>query len=296
MSDEIVVSILLVCYNAKRYLEGCLNSVREKVTVPYEVILLDNASVDGTADFVQDQFSWVRLLRSDENLGFTKGNNFVERHARGKYYLLLNPDTVLLSDITPALQLLEQDRTIGIVGGQALRGTGETGISTGWFPTALRLWRVKNLWMQPTVPYGSPESAAYKVEWLEGAFLMTRAENWRALGGLDEYYFLGIDDIDFCRATSDRGLAVVQCAKVRYTHFGGYTPSRAKFVYAGFRHYHKKFSSPAHRLLAELVLRVGLWLRIAIFGVWYGLTRNQTIGERWRSCVETNKVWPQMAP
>ena len=113
------------------------------------------------------------------------------------------------------------------------------------------------------------ESAAYKVEWLEGAFLMTRAENWRALGGLDEYYFLGIDDIDFCRATSDRGLAVVQCAKVRYIHFGGYTPSRAKFVYAGFRHYYKKFSSPAHRLLAELVLRVGLWLRIAIFGVWY---------------------------
>ena len=296
MSNEITVSILLVCYNAKRYIEGCLNSVREKVTVPYEVILLDNASVDGTADFVRDQFSWVRLLRSDENLGFTKGNNFVARHARGKYYLLLNPDTVLLSDITPALHLLEQDRTIGIVGGQVLRGTGETGMGTGWFPTALRLCRVKNLWMQPTVPYGSPEFSAYKVEWLEGAFLMTRAENWRTLGGLDEYYFLGIDDIDFCRSTSDRGLAVVQCAKVRYIHFGGYTPSRAKFVYAGFRHYHKKFSSPAHRLLAELVLRVGLWLRIGLFGVWYGLTRNQIVGERWRSCVETNKVWPQMAP
>ena len=197
MSDETVVSILLVCYNAKRYLEGCLNSVREKVTVPYEVILLDNASVDGTADFVQDQFSWVRLLRSDENLGFTKGNNFVERYARGKYYLLLNPDTVLLSDITPAIRLLEQDRTIGIVGGEALRGTGETGITTGWFPRAILLWRVKNLWMQPNVPYGAPESAAYKVEWLEGAFLMTRAENWRALGGLDEYHFLGLTILIF---------------------------------------------------------------------------------------------------
>src|SRR5208282_3322704 len=147
MSNETTISVLIVCYNAKHFLQDCLNSIRDRVTVPYEVILLDNASADGTADFVRTEFSWVRLLRSEENLGFIKGNNFAARYARGKYYLLLNSDTVLLSD----------------------------------FPRAMLLWKFGWLWSDPQKrPYGEPSLKAFQVDWVEGSFLLTPAENWRA--------------------------------------------------------------------------------------------------------------------
>ncbi len=290
------LSILMVNYNARRFLDGCLKSIQGRVTCPCEVVFVDNASTDGSADYVQEHYPWVKLVRSEKNLGFTGGTNLAGQHARGDYFLLLNPDTILETDIAPALKLLQEDRSVGIVGGQAQRQDGSIVISTGWYPHALRLLRVKNVWMTPTIPYGAPGSGSFRVEWLEGAFMMTSAENWRALGGLDEYYFLGIDDIDFCRAAAERGLEVVQCTDVRYTHFGGYNPSRAKYVYAGFRHYHRKFSTPAHRFLAELVMRTGLLLRIVFWGTYYGITRNQGAGAKWRGFVDTYKSWEEMAP
>lgn len=291
-----LVSILMVGYNCKRFLDGCLGSIRERVTCSYEVILVDNASLDGSADYVEQHYPWVKLIRSERNLGFARGTNLAAKDAQGKYYLLLNVDTVLLTDIRPALSLLEHDSGIGIVGAQVFRGDGKLGVSTGWFPTAWRVWRVKNLWMIPRVRHGVPQTLVYKAEWVEGAFLMTTAENWRALSGLDEYYFLCADDMDFCRASLNRGLAAVQCPKIRYIHFGGHSPSRSKYLYAGFRHYHKKFSSPFHRFLVNAILRLGLLVRVIVFGACYGATKNQAVGDKWRGFMEAYTWWSHMAP
>jgi hypothetical protein len=286
----------MVGYNCRRFLDGCLDSIRDRVTCSYEVILVDNASSDGSADYVEQRYPWVKLVRSDTNLGFARGTNLAASSANGKYFLLLNTDTVLLTDVVPALSLLESDATIGIIGAQVFRGNGKPGVSTGRFPTAWRLWRVKNLWMKHCAPYGAPGSGAYRAEWVEGAFLMTTTENWRALGGLDEYYFLCADDMDFCRATLNRGLVAVQCPEIRYVHFGGHGPSRAKYFYAGIRHYHRRFSSPAHRLLASCILRLGLLVRVTVFGAWYAAAENQTVGSKWRGFLEAYRSWTHTAP
>jgi GT2 family glycosyltransferase len=289
-----MVSILLVCYNAKHFLPDCLNSIRDRVTVPYEVILLDNASVDGTADVVRTEFSWVRLLRSEENLGFTKGNNFAARYARGKYYLLLNPDTVLLSDIAPAIRLLESDRRVGIVGAEMYGANHERRSSTGHFPRAMLLWKFGWLWSDPRKrPYGEPSLKAFQVDWVEGSFLLTTADNWRALGGLDESNFFYGDDVEFCRSTADHRLTTVHCTDIKYVHFGGYEASRLAYIYAGFRRYHRKFSSYPEQLLADAILRLGLFVRIGVFGVRYLVTRDKSVGEKFRRCIQVHKSWKQ---
>lgn len=291
---QIELSIIIVSYNARKYLEGCLRSIQEHVSVSHEVILVDNGSQDDTCFLISNQFPWVILIPSKKNLGFTAGNNLGVSKARGKYLLLLNADTVLLSDISPAILLLKNNVQIGIVGGRMFRANGRSGISTGHFPSAFRLWLFKSIWMKPKAGYF--DLPALKADWVEGAFLMTTAENWRALGGLDEYYFLCADDMDFCRATSGRGLAVVQSPNVKYIHFGGHTVGRMTYLYAGFRHYHKKFSGSVERRLAEAVLRLGLVFRIAAFGTCYFVTRSARAGEKWRSFIEVHRTWAQMNP
>ena len=120
-----LVSILILNWNGARYIFDCLESVREKVRGPYEVIVVDNHSSDGSPDRIAQDYPWVKLVRSNDNLGFAKGNNLAARYASGKYLLLLNYDTLLLSDITDAVRVLEADPSIGVVGAQmfALDGT-----------------------------------------------------------------------------------------------------------------------------------------------------------------------------
>ncbi|MFZ0317849.1 MAG: glycosyltransferase family 2 protein [Candidatus Sulfotelmatobacter sp.] len=297
MSESVTVSILLVAFNAQHFLADCLNSIREKVAVPHEVILLDNGSSDGTASFVAQNFPWVRLIVSQENLGFIRGNNFAARQARGKYYLLLNSDTILLSDIMPAVHLLESAAEIGVVGGEMYGAQKQRRPSAGRFPRAWYLWRFASLWVDPRrrPPYGAPDDHAVQVDWVEGSFLMTTAENWRAVGGLDESNFFYGDDIDFCRGTHQRGLLTVQCSNIQYIHFGGFEPSRTGYIYAGFRHYHRKFSGAFERFLADAVLRVGLLARILLYGLRYRISGDAAVGEKFRQFLRVHILWERTA-
>ena len=288
------LSILVMARNARHFLDACLNSVRENVTVAYEVILVDDASTDDTSEFVRARFPWVRLIRSEERLGFIKGNNVAAREARGTYLLLLNSDTVLMSDIAPAVQLLQADSRVGVVGARMYGGHGERRPSTGHFPKPMLLWKFGWLWSTPEKhPFKTALQNTFKVDWVEGSFLMTTMENWRALGGLDESNFFYGDDIEFCRSTANRGLLTAHCADVKYKHFGGYEASRLGYLYAGFRRYHRKFSQYPEQLLADFVLRVGLFFRIAVFGVYYMVTRKSKAKEKFHRCWDVNKRWKE---
>jgi GT2 family glycosyltransferase len=296
MTTDPLLSILMVAYNSKKYLDGCLNAIKESVSCPFEVVLVDNASPEPVLDDLTLRYSWLRIIRSSRNLGFNAGNNLAAKNARGKYILLLNIDTLLLTDVEPAVRLLEADQNIAVVGARACGGSGELRPSAGHFPKARRLWWFRSLWTKPTVSYGPSEWHAFRVDWVEGSFLMTRLENWIEIGGFDENNFLYGNDVDFCRGTADRGLAVVQCTDVRYVHFGGYEMSRARNLYAGFREYHRKFSNPLERLNADVVLWLGLLARISVYGLWYRLTKNDRIGRKLQSFVQVHRDWPRITP
>jgi GT2 family glycosyltransferase len=125
---------------------------------------------------------------------------------------------------------------------------------------------------------------------------MTSAENWAAVGGFEEQSPLYGNDIDFCYTTRERGLAAVQCADTKYIHYGGFGVSRMKYLYAGFRRYHEKFSSRTEQFAANLVLRAGLIARILVYGLWGRMTKNKKIGEKLSQFIEVHRTWAQRVP
>lgn len=281
----------MLSHNDWKFLEGCLQSVAEKVSCPFEVILVDNASEPPVPDDFKRKYSWFRLIRSEVNLGFNAGNNLAAKHALGKYILLLNIDTILLTDIAPTLHLLESNVGVGVVGAESHAPSGRIRPSTGHFPKARRLWLFRSLWAKPKNHHGLAHLHTYKVDWVEGSFLMTTAENWAAIGGFDEQSFLFGNDVDFSKSTVNRGLTVVHCADVKYIHFGGYEVSRMSHLYAGFRRYHQRFSGPMEQLTVEIILRIGLMARILIYGLSFLLTRNKKVGEKYRHFADVLKNW-----
>ena len=291
-----ILSILVLTHNDVKYVEGCLQSIQEWVSCSFEVILVENGTSEPVGDEVPRRYPWLRVIRSDRNLGFNAGNNLLAKNARGKYILLLNIDTVLLTDVVSAVRLLESDLKIGVVGAEAHDISGKLRPSAGHFPKPRRLWLFRSLWTKPRVPHGPADLHAFTVDWIEGSFLMTSLENWMAVGGFDEKNFLFGNDVDFCRSTTERGLAVVHCTDVKYVHFCGYGVKRMGNLYAGFREYHRKFSDPFERRMADFVLRTGLVVRILAYSLWYALTRDAEIGDKLRSYAEVRRNWVQLVP
>jgi N-acetylglucosaminyl-diphospho-decaprenol L-rhamnosyltransferase len=291
-----LLSILMLMHNDGKYLGECLDSIERNVSCSFEVVLVDNASSEPVSEDVRGRYPWLQVIRSDVNLGFNAGNNLAASHASGEYILLLNIDTVLLTDVAASVRLLDSDPVVGVVGAQAYGPAKQLRPSAGHFPRAWRLWVVRSLWMKPRVPYGSKEWDAFFVDWVEGSFLMTRLRNWKEIGGFEGKYFFFGNDLNFCREASDRGLAVVQCTAVKYIHYCGFGTNRLGHLYAGFREYHRKFSSPLEQYLAEFVLRSGLLVRIAVYGLWYVLTGRSAAGEKLRRFSDLRKQWSQLTP
>lgn len=292
-----LLSVLLVSYNSKRFMDECLQSLQRHVSVPFEVILVDNGSSDGTAGYVRESYPWVRVFESARNLGFTGGNNAAAREARGRYLLLFNCDTVLLTDVMPGIRILEQDPKVGVVGARMYGRNGELRANTGHFPAPWRLWKFTLQWSKPFAqPYGAPELGAYRHDWIEGSFLLTPRTNWEAVGGMDESGFMYAEDVEFCAHTLQRGLISVQCSRLMYLHFGGYTVERMSHLYAGYRRFHASCSDRGTQWRADMVLLVGLLPRLAVFGLLAAFTRNQHFRRKFARFWDVLRNWNKLAP
>lgn len=232
LSEEVVLSIQIINFNGKDFLEPCLNSIRKHVTVPYEIILVDNASHDGSVSFLKQNYPTVRVIASPVNLGFTGGNNLAAKEAKGRYLLLLNNDTVICSSIDPLIDLMESKAEIGALGCRLVYGDGRQQESVGYMPSALSLvfsWTPLARLFPRSAKFRRTvraDSALYRqtyseVEWVSGAFLLTRADVWRQLNGLDEHYFMYMEDTDYCRRVRDTGNTVLYSAACKVIHFEG---------------------------------------------------------------------------
>jgi GT2 family glycosyltransferase len=289
-----LLSILIINWNGARYLYDCLDSLRAKISIPFETIVVDNNSSDGSPDVVAQRYPWVKLIRSADNLGFAAGNNLAARHATGEYLLLLNNDTVLQTDVADAVAALDADPAIGAVGAAMFGGDGGPRFSSAHFPSPARLWRFASIWFAPGPGDARATPAGpklYRCDFVEGSFLMTRASAWQQLGGMDERNYMYGDDVEYCRGLLGLGLVTVHCPSVRYTHFGGYTHARMGYLFGGFRRYHRKFSSRAVQMQADLVLHAGLVLRIPWYWARAAVKRDATSRLALRYGLETLRNW-----
>lgn len=289
------LSVLVVNYNGRHLLGPCLEAIACRLTVPHEVVLVDNASTDGSVEFVRARFPAVKLIASAVNRGFTGGNNLAAAHACGEVLVLLNNDTVLRSDLAPLLAELA-DPAVGAVGCRLAYGDGRLQPSFGYEHTPARLvlswiglYRVRRLprvFRRVEVDPAAYEVRQPDVAWVSGACLATRRSLWQALGGLDERYFMYLEDVDFCRRLRARGLRVVYTPAAQVTHLeGGGKPwigrdallrtTRSYIAYA-----EKFFAAPtvhAVRLwLATVFGARALWFRAATLVARSGTAREKS--------------------
>lgn len=232
VSSEVLLSILIVNFNGKDFLGPCLDSIRQYITVPHEIIVVDNASHDGSVDYLTQNEPGVRVVASLVNTGFTGGNNLAAKEARGRYLLLLNNDTIIRSSIEPLIELMEARAEVGVLGCRLIYGDGRQQESVGYMPSVLSLvlsWtplarlfprsaKFRRTVRADSALYGQTYS---EVEWVSGAFLLTRTDLWRQLDGLDEHYFMYMEDTDYCRRVRKAGYVVAYSSFCEVTHFEG---------------------------------------------------------------------------
>jgi len=291
-----MISILIINWNGSRYLFPCLDTILAYVTVPYEVIVVDNHSTDGSPDVLAERYPWVKLIRSDDNLGFVGGNNLAATYATGKYLLLLNYDTLLQTDIADAIKALEADERIGAVGAMMYDGEGKLQPAAGHFPTPARLWVFASQWDTADRPWPSPAGVPlHRRDRVDGSLLITRTDSWRKIGGLDTGIYMYGEDVSYCRSLLDIGQISVQCSSIRYTHFVGYSHARMPYLFSCYRRYHRKFSPRHVQIEADLILRVGLLLRIPWYWVRARFKRDEQSRIAFRQAVEINRNWSTTA-
>src|SRR3984885_5453305 len=214
------ISVVIVGWNAERYLELCLQSLADAPPRRnIEVLVVDNASTDGTVAMIESGFPWGKLVKSNENLGFAKGNNVAIRQCTGRYVALVNPDVIVFPGCLDSLaDFLEQNPKVGNVGPRVLNPDMTQQSTCRRFPT---LWNnfcsASGL---ATAFKNSPRFAGehmfyfshdrtLPVDVLVGCFSMIRRETFNEVGLLDENLFMYGDDVDWCRRCWKAGWQVV---------------------------------------------------------------------------------------
>jgi GT2 family glycosyltransferase len=219
-STSIDISVVIVGWNAKHYLELCLESLaKSRPRRSMEVLVVDNASTDGTVEMIEATFPWVKVIKSSENLGFAKGNNVAIRQAQGQYIALVNPDVIVFPGCLDGLaDFLDQNPKVGNVGPRVFNPDMTMQSTCRRFPT---LWnnfcsttRLESLFKGNRFFAGEhmfyfPHDRTLAVDVIVGCFSMIRREAFETVGLLDEGLFMYGDDVDWCRRARNAGWEVM---------------------------------------------------------------------------------------
>jgi GT2 family glycosyltransferase len=277
------VSVIIVSWNARRHLENCLKSIRESGgSVVREIIVIDNASADGSPDMVAEQFPEVTLIRAAENLGFARANNLGLKQAKGSFFALINSDVLVHPACFERLaDYLEEHPDAGLVGPKVVNGDGSLQRTCRLLPT---LWNTtcRALALDDAFPrwrlFSGREMRHWnqtnqaEVEVLSGCFWLARRLAVEQVGGLDERFFFYAEDVDWCKRFRDAGWKVVFLPTATATHFGGGSSSNAPLRYsiemlranlAYWRKHHGVAGQAAFYLLSVL----HHYLRLALRGL-----------------------------
>ena len=244
-STPVDISVVIVAWNARPYLKLCLESL---ATAPLrrtmEVLVVDNASGDGSIEMVETQFPWVKLIKSPENLGFSRGNNVAIRQTHGRYIALVNPDVIVFSGCLDALaDFLDQNPKVGNVGPRVLNPDMSLQSSCRRFPT---LWNnfcsasglsskfKKSRFFSGEHMFYFPHDRTLAVDVVVGCFSFIRREAFDSVGLLDEDLFMYGDDVDWCRRARHAGWEVVFYPGAQAIHDRGKTtaPYPVRFAVA----------------------------------------------------------------
>lgn len=267
MSDEVDLSIVIVAWNVRDLVLDCLASIRDaKLGLTYEVIVVDNGSVDATVESVARQFPETRIVALPKNIGFGAGNNRGLEVMRGRHAVLLNSDTIVLpGGLEACVRFLDEHPDVGAVGPQLLNPDRTKQNCIHNSPTLVSeivgqsfLRRVfPKRWPSKRVDYAGP----VEVEAVLGACLFARREVIRQVGLIDEDYFFFLEETDWCHRMRAAGWRVFHLPDAHVIHLYGEStkkklPLRTRIEYYRSRYifFRKNRSRAVYLALRAIVL------------------------------------------
>ncbi|OGM13235.1 hypothetical protein A3D84_00680 [Candidatus Woesebacteria bacterium RIFCSPHIGHO2_02_FULL_42_20] len=226
------LTIIIVSYNTKDLLEKCLTSIiKAKITYPYEIIVSDNGSKDGSRELVKAQFKEVRLLVSSQNLGFAGGNNRAKNYVNSTYVLFLNSDTLVNADsVNKSVGYLDKHPKVGLVSCKTLLPDGSLdkdcrrSFPTPWAAFSHlvipldRLFPNSKIFSRYWYGYINPD-LEHEIDVAQGAFMLTRKVVLDKMGWFDEDYFMDGEDVDLCWRIKNDGWKIVYYPKIFIVHY-----------------------------------------------------------------------------
>lgn len=228
------LSIVIVSYNTKELLEKCLDSIKnhEPKKRAYEIIIVDNNSSDGSAEMVRKNFSHVKFVQNEKNVGFSKANNEGVKNSRGKYVLFLNPDTVVREGtLDTVLSFLEEHKEAGAATCKVelpngrLDDASHRGFPTPWnafshFSGLSKAFPKSKLFSGYSLGWMNKDEI-HEIDACAGAFMMVRRSAGDDIGWWDEDFFWYGEDLDFCYRLKKNGWKIYYVPNVSILHYKG---------------------------------------------------------------------------
>lgn len=270
------LSVIIVNYNVRQFLENALVSVRRGLSgLEGEIFVVDNASDDGSAEMVRAKFPDVHLIENRENVGFSRANNMALPKAKGDLLLLINPDTIVPEDtFRVMMEFFKTHQDAGLAGCKILNPDGSfqlpcrRSFPTPWVAFTKisglsALFPNSRLWGQYNLSYLDPDRT-YPVDAVSGSFMMLRREVYEAIGGLDESFFMYGEDLDWCYRVQQAGFKVYYVHSTSIIHFKGESTRRSnidelKYFYGAMELFVEKHYRGS--AIARFFLKLGIFLR-----------------------------------
>lgn len=298
------VSVVIPSYQTKGFMRDCLASIfSETRGIEYEVIVVDNASTDGTAEMIREQFPQVKLLVNERNVGFGSACNVGIRGGRGRYVLVLNSDTAMRGNTIAALtKVMDREPRAGAVACSVVGPDGSLQVTWGRFPNVRRaIWGstfsshlLRNLrrpWGKETC-LGEP-SETRAVDYLWATCLLLRRSALDQIDLFDENMFMYVEDIDLCFRMKRAGWEVLYTPEAEALHHGGQSSIASAsseevlgWHFTNIEYFFKKNYGAFHLNLMRLSLILGALLKLPVYGVLSPLLRG-----RQRGFVERQLRW-----
>ncbi|MBI4036079.1 glycosyltransferase family 2 protein [Candidatus Daviesbacteria bacterium] len=283
------LTVIILSYNTKEITAKCLDKLKiakeycqKKLKNNIKVIVLDNASTDGSAQFIKANYRFVKTIVSPTNLGFSKGNNFVMKETQTPYILLLNSDVYLEENsLYKAVAYFRVNLNCDVLGARLNYHTGNLQPSAGSLPNPVNIifW-ILGLSLLPIikkiVPAFHPKdtkyfSKAHKVGWIMGAFFILKKKVYDKTLGFDENIFMHMEEVEWCKRIWDKGYKIWYNPQVEVVHLHGASTNfdlSASFLneLKGIRYYFNKHYRSSY-ILVKIFLIIGLLLRVIAFSI-----------------------------
>lgn len=286
------ISVVIVSWNTRDITDHCLACMKKAVDfvkkqADVEVIVVENASTDGSYDMIAKKYPWVKLFDSGSDLGYGKGNNygFKRTNPKYEYLLLLNNDAYVREDtLANSLLFFQRQKDCDLMGCQLRYESGRFQPSAGYLPTPFAVWGwiwglnlipgIKGLF-KPVHPK-NPEffKSDREVGWVMGAFLFMKRKVYEKTDGFDENFFMYMEEVEWCRRVGEAGFHIWYTPHFNITHVDkasafGLPEELIKIFYReimGLMYFLRKYY-PGQMWWIKAVTRIGIFVRLVAFSV-----------------------------